>query len=258
MPDDDLRGRFLWYDLFTTEPDAAVEFYTAVTGWGTETWDGAGKPYTMWTGGGGPLGGVTALPPQAAASGAPPHWIAYVGVADTDAAVARAQELGGSLLYGPEDIPTVGRFAMLRDPQGAAFSVFTPAHPMPAPEGPPPPGHFSWHELATTDVADALAFYGDLFGWEKQETHDMGEMGIYQIYGRGGVPLGGIYVRPPEIPVSAWIFYVRTTALDAAAARAAELGGRVIAGPMEVPGGDRIAICHDPQGGVFALHESAS
>ena len=82
----------------------------------------------------------------------------------------------------------------------------------------------------------------------------MGEMGIYHMFHRGAHPLGGMFNRPPEMPVSAWISYIRVPDAHAAAARVAELGGAVLHGPIEVPGGDYVAQCQDPQGAVFAVH----
>jgi len=263
MPEENARGRFVWYDLMTTDPEAAKAFYTAVAGWGIETWDNPGMPsYTMWTANGKPMGGVMKLPDEAVAGGARPHWIAYVGVPDVDATTARARELGATVMVEPRDIPTVGRFSILNDPQGATISAFTPApseQPRPEPEGMPPVGEFSWHELATTDPDAALAFYSDLFGWQRVSDFDMGEDhgGLYQMYGRNGKTLGGIFKKPAEMPgPPAWLYYARVADVNAAIEAARQQGGQVLNGPMEVPGGDLIATFLDPQGGMFAVHQS--
>jgi predicted enzyme related to lactoylglutathione lyase len=251
------RGRFVWYDLMTTDPKSATSFYTQLIGWGTAPWEGGPEPYTMWTNRENPIGGVMDLPEDAKAAGAPPHWIAYVGVADTEATAAQAKELGGQVLHGPQKIPTVGSFAILADPQGAVFAVFTPEGESPAPEGPPQPGEFSWHELATTNHEAAFDFYAKLFGWEKTETSDMGEMGVYQMYGVGGTPLGGMFNKTAEMPgPPSWLFYTSVDDVHTAADKVKELGGQVLIGPMEVPGGDWIAQCMDPQGAAFAIHSA--
>jgi predicted enzyme related to lactoylglutathione lyase len=251
MTDSTILGRFVWYDLMTTDPSAAAAFYTRVAGWGTTEWQGP-TPYTMWTVGGTPIGGVMTLPADAAA---PPHWLGYIGAPDIEALVSRAVGHGGRMLVAPTDIPTVGRFAVLQDPQGAVFAVYTPSNPDTGGDGEPPVGHFSWHELATTDAAGAADFYIRLFGWEAMLEHDMGPMGTYRILGRNGRQLIGMFNRPPEMPGGpAWLYYVRTESADLAAERAAAEGGRVLNGPMDVPGGGRIAQCLDPQGGMFALH----
>lgn len=246
------NGRFVWYELLTTDPAAAPDFYRGVIGWGTKAWEGAGEPYTMWTNGEQPIGGMMQLPQEAVQAGAPPHWLAYVGVADVDAIAARATALGGCVLVAPRDIPGAGRFAVLQDPQGATIAVY---HSEQAWEPPAevPVGGVSWHELATSDHQAALSFYADLFGWEPMEAHDMGQLGVYQIFGHGGRPLGGMFAAPPGMPTS-WLCYLQTDGIDRAVERVAVHGGQVLNGPMEVPGGSWIAQCQDPQGAMFALH----
>lgn len=259
MSENNARGQFVWYDLMTTDPEAAQAFYTSVVGWGTQVWENSGMSYTMWTAGDTPIGGIMKLPDEAVAGGARPHWIGYVAVPDADATVARAQELGGKVIKPVTPIPTVGRFAVLADPQGAMIAPFTPEGSGPGPKLPPPVGHFSWHELATTDPEAAFTFYADLFGWEKTSAMDMGEMGVYQMFGPGGVPFGGMYKKPAEQPgPPAWLHYARVPDVNAAVETIRQKGGQVLHGPVEVPGGDLIAMILDPQGGPFAVHEKKS
>jgi hypothetical protein len=248
------RGRFYWYDLMTTDAEGAKSFYTKLIGWGTTSWNGAGQPYTMWTNGAIPIGGVMPIPAEARKAGTPPHWISYVLVSNVDETLALAKKRGGSVHVPGTDIPTVGRFAVFTDPQGAALAAFTPLEEQPG--GPPTPGTFSWHELATSDPEAAFSFYRELFGWEKAEAMDMGEMGIYQMYKRAGgdSPLGGIFKRPAEMPVNAWLYYAMVKDVNESVENVKKLGGQVLNGPMEVPGGDLIAQCLDPQGAAFALH----
>lgn len=255
MPVSTDRSLFVWHDLMTTDVEAAKRFYGSVLGWGTQDWEGpADNPYTMWTAGSVTVGGVVALPPEARQQGAPPHWLPYIGTADVDDATARTMAAGGRTYVPPRDIPDVGRFAVLADPQGAMFAAFTPGPDSPPPDGAPGVDTFSWHELRTTDHEAAFAFYSDLFGWEKTGEHDMGKDGIYLMYGHGDQPLGGMYTAPQEGP-PAWLCYARVDDVDAAAETARQGGGEVVVGPMEVPGGDRIAVCRDPQGAMFAVHQ---
>ena len=250
-------GRFLWYDLMTPDPGAAQSFYRKVAGWGIEVFEGGPKPYDMWTRDGQPIGGVMELPEEAAAAGAPPHWLAYIGTPDVDATTARAADLGATVLVAPQEIPDVGRFSVLADPDGAVFATFAPAMDAPPHPGMPATGDFSWHELMSEDYERGFEFYSELFGWRVHEDMDMGEYGIYRIYGLDGPPLGGIMSRPPEMPVGAWLFYIRVDDLDGALERVKAGGGEVLNGPMDVPGGDRIAQCRDPEGAMFALHWAA-
>ena len=253
------RGRFVWYDLMTSDPDSAVDFYTRMAGWGTAPWEGQGDPYTMWTNSGTPLGGVVPLPAEAQEAEVPPYWMAYVSVPDTLATVQQAEELGGSVVVPATEIPNVGHFAILHDPQGGAFTAFSPRDTMPGIDDPPRVGEFSWHELATTDAGAAFDFYQKIFGWEKTESMDMGPMGTYQMYGHGGPSLGGFFTKPDEVEgPPAWLYYIRVEDANKAALTIQMLGGQVMNGPVEVPGGDMVAHCLDPQGGTFAIHSVAS
>ena len=179
----------------------------------------------------------------------PPHWLAYISCPNVDEIVQQAESLGAKVFVKPQDIPDVGRFAILADPQGAVFSAFASSNP-PQPEEDPKVGEFSWHELATTDFEAGFRFYQTLFGWEKREDHDMGPMGVYRLFGRNGKEIGGMFNKPPEmasVPPH-WLPYVMVDAASALVERVKANGGQVLNGPMEVPGGTWIAQCLDPQG----------
>jgi predicted enzyme related to lactoylglutathione lyase len=245
----------------TTDPEAAGKFYKKVIGWETQKWEGGGADtqYTMFTNAGTHLGGVMPLPEQARAAGAPPHWLAYTATPDIDRTVADAKKKGARVHVEPTEIPTVGKFAVLADPQGAAFALFTTDREFPGHDGPAKKGEFSWHELMTTDHEAAFDFYHDLFGWEKTDAMDMGEMGVYQMYGRNGMPIGGMFNKTADMPFPPnWLHYVRVDDVHKTAEQIKQNGGQIINGPMEVPGGDWIAQCMDPQGGMFAIHHTKS
>ncbi|HEX5757969.1 MAG TPA: VOC family protein [Thermoanaerobaculia bacterium] len=254
MPDSN-HGRFVWYELLTTDPEAAAGFYTHLFGWGTETMTVEKEPYTVFTAGGAPHGGMLQKPPGAEG---PPSWLGYVAVEDVDAAARRAEERGATIHVPPRDIPTVGRFAVLADPQGAMFALYRSSNPQPSRD--PGEGNVSWHELATTDAGAAWRFYSELFGWAPAGEFDMGEAGMYSMFGYDGPPpLGAVYPKPAEMPgPPAWTYYVSVSDLDGKAEKVKERGGRILMGPMEVPGGDRIATFADPQGAVLAMHERKS
>jgi predicted enzyme related to lactoylglutathione lyase len=209
----------------------------------------------MWTADGTPIGGLMVLPDEARQLGAPPHWLPYIAVPDVEASVAQAKGRNGKVYVEPQDVPTVGRFAVLADPHGAVFAVFSPAAEVPGHDGEPKPGEFSWHELATTNWQTAWNFYHALFGWEQTEAMDMGPGGVYQMFGRAGRTLGGMYNKPPEMEAAPhWLCYAKVKSADGAAEQVKANGGQVLNGPMAVPGGDRIAQCLDPQGAAFAVH----
>ena len=249
-----VRGRFVWHELLTTDTASAAAFFTKVTGWKTQPWP-QDASYTLFVAGGRPMAGLMRLPEEARAMGAPPNWISHIGTPDVDQTVRQAAGLGAKILRPAETVPTVGRFAVLQDPQGAVFAVYKPDQ-IPPESAVPAVGDFSWHELVTTDWKAALAFYKQLFGWEETSAMDMGpEMGTYQMYGIGGRPLGGMYNKPPQMPAPPhWMPYIKVKDSKRAAAIVKKLGGRIINGPMEVPGGDWIVQGLDLQGAAFAVH----
>lgn len=254
-----VRGRFLWYDLMTPDVDAATRFYAAITGWTLTPWASGEQvaPYRMWTNGPVPIGGLMPLSVDEAAGSAPAYWLAYIGTPDVDATYAQAVALGAHTFVAPSDIPAVGRFAVLADPQGAAFAVFQPANPRAEAPGMPPVGAFSWFELATTDRVAAADFYAQLFGWTPTTSMDMGDNGVYQMFGQGGITYGGIFDRRGAKLPPHWLLYVRVVDMDRALDAVRQGGGQVLNGPMEVPGGDHVAQCLDPQGAPFAVHVTA-
>jgi uncharacterized protein len=115
-------GAVSWTELSTSNPQGATAFYGALLGWTFETMADAGSPYTVIkTADGTSIGGV--MPPPPDAGPMPTAWGPYMTVASADETASRCAALGGKVLAGPMDIPTVGRFAVLQDPQGAVFNV---------------------------------------------------------------------------------------------------------------------------------------
>lgn len=251
----DTTGNFVWYDLMTTDVDGAKTFYTKLLGWDIQAFDQApaDQPYEMWVGPNGPQGGVMALPEEAKKMGAPPHWLAYTHVADAAATLKKVEGLGGKVLVPVTQIPGGGsHFAVLQDPQGAAFGIVDGEQPQGGKER---KGTVTWHELAAADWEKAWAFYSDVFGWKKGEAMDMGPMGTYLMYGNGGDhDLGGFFNKAAAQPVPAWMIYITVQNCDEAVDKAKELGAKVLNGPMDVPGGDRVAQLMDPHGAAFGLH----
>jgi predicted enzyme related to lactoylglutathione lyase len=251
-----MTGRFVWHELMTTDPKGAKAFYTEVIGWKTEAFgDSQGpEPYEMWVSDQGPMGGVMRLPDEVKKMGVPPHWMGHVAVANVDETVAKAKAKGGQVHVPPTDIPKVGRFSVIADPQGASLSVFQPEGTM-DPMDTSKQGQVSWNELYANDAKEALAFYQDLFGWEIQQEMDMGQAGTYFIFGKGDKQYGGAMSKTPDMPMPpSWVYYVQVDDLDSAIKRANDKGAKTIFGPIEVPGGSRVAQFTDPQGAMFALH----
>lgn len=248
------RSRFVWYELMTSDPAAATDFYCRVVGWTARDSGMPGMNYTLLHAGETGVGGLMAVPAEAAAAGARPGWLGYVSVPDVDAYAAKVRDAGGGIHHAPDDIPGVGRFAVVADPQGAALALYKgSSDEAPPAVAPGTPGHVGWNELQAVDGAAAFAFYSSLFGWTAAEAMDMGELGIYQLFATGEQPDGGMMTRVEKSIPPFWLFYVNVDAIDAAVQRIEAGGGRVIAGPQQVPGGSWIVNAVDPQGAVFAL-----
>jgi predicted enzyme related to lactoylglutathione lyase len=249
-----LLGRPLWYELMTTDMKAAEAFYSAVIGWASAPFKGSPEPYTMFNRRGQiPVAGVMTKPKD---MNAPPFWAMYVGVPKLEEAAAQITRRGGSECSPVIEVPTVGRMQMMKDPQGAAFYIYEPASAEHQPEAAAEIGDASWHELMTTDAPAAMKFYNEVFGWEPSEALDMGPLGTYQMFNRPHGMIGGMMNKPPEmahVPPN-WQIYFRVPDINAATERIKANGGKILNGPMEVPGGDWVVNAMDPQGAAFALH----
>lgn len=244
---------FVWYELMTSDTDGAAAFYRKVIGWQARPFDPPANTYTLLSQNGVDVAGLMTTPPEALAMGAKPSWGAYIRVDDVDAHVLRVTQARGGVIRAAEDIPGVGRFAVVTDPDGAVFMLFRELDGPPRPPvAPGTPGHVGWHELRASDPEAAFAFYADVFGWSLSETMNMGPMGIYRIFAIDGTASGGIMQKPADAPRPYWLFYLNVDALDAALACATEGGGTLLSEPMEVPGGAWVARCRDPQGAEFA------
>lgn len=247
------HGSFVWYDLMTTDRKAAEAFYKDVVSWDMADSGMPDRQYTILSKGNGQVGGLMPIPKEAMDCGAKPMWTGYIGVADVDAAVEDLKAKGGSVKRPPEDIPGVGRFAVVADPGGAAFNLFT-YKSSETPTASMAPGQVGWRELSAADGPKAYEFYSQMFGWTKTEAMDMGDLGVYQLFAAGGKDaVGGIMTKMADMPMPMWLFYFVVGNIDAAVERVKKAGGQVINGPMEVPGGAWIIQGIDPQGALFAL-----
>jgi uncharacterized protein len=250
-----MQGQFFWYDIMTTDTQAAAKFYSHVVGWGVQKADAEGKKYSLFTVNGQGVAGLMPVPAEAASQGVPPAWMGYIAVDDVDAAAEKLKREGGTVHKGPVTVPGIIRFAVVSDSQGAGFLIargLSQETPPALPFG--TPGTIGWRELYAGEWQSAFAFYERMFGWTKAQAHDMGQMGgIYQLFATGAEPVGGIMTKPPVIPRPYWGYYFNVPAIDAAADRVKAAGGNVVNGPHEVPGPMYIIQCTDPQGAYFAL-----
>jgi predicted enzyme related to lactoylglutathione lyase len=239
-------GTFSWADLSTTDTDGAKVFYTSLFGWEPE--DNPipdGGVYTMLNKGGKPVAALSAT----MSADQPSAWNSYVTVESADDAAASAQQHGGVVAMEAFDVMDVGRMAVLQDPTGAFLAVWQAAASIGA-ERVNEPGAITLNQLNTSNPERAQEFYEGAFGWRFESvSEDPPYWGIYN----GDRLNGGMMPLPADSGApSHWLVYFGSENVDDDGARIAELGGEVIVGPMDVPGG-RILVAMDPQGAIFGL-----
>ena len=247
------HGRFVWYELLTTDVAAATAFYTRVMGWGA--WDASapGRPYILFGDGKSAISALTPLADDARHAGVQPIWVGYVGVDDVDAAAEHATRLGGPVHVPPTDVADVSRFCVFTDPQGARLALFKWRDPAQQPlTAPDAVGRVGWRELLASDWEQAWTFYAAVFGWQKEEP-DVSDVGTYQPFSARGQMVGGMLTKAAAIPAPFWLHYFNTGDIDAATQRVLTGGGQVLEGALETAGGSWVIQCADPQGAVFAL-----
>ena len=254
----DRDGRFVWYELLTTDMAGASLFYGRVTGWEARDASDAFR-YTVLSAGTTEIGGLMELPPEARRMGATPRWVGYVAVDDIDATVNKLRSLGGSVFVPPTDT-NIGRVSIVADPQTATFGLVgglkRAAAGAPSDE-PLKAGEVGWHELLAVDGKKAFSFYSQLLGWQPGAREE-GLLDSYQLLAAGGRTFGGMFPKLPRTPVPFWLYYIEVLDIALAVAQVKDGGGRVVQGPMKTLGGLWIARCIDPQGAMFSLQGKTS
>lgn len=247
-------GSFCWFELGTTDQDAAKRFYGSLFGWTYQDFPmGDAGTYTMFSLDGRNVGAAFKLHPEYH-QGVPPNWGLYVLVDNADAAAERATQLGGKPLMPAFDVAEHGRMAIITDPTGAVFCVWQPKqHPGVGITG--TDGTVCWADLNTSDVNRAKEFYSGLFGWE-MKSDEKDPSGYLHIVNRG-TAIGGIPPRDPREHNAPphWLLYFLVRDCAAATQQARELGANVLMPASEIPNVGSIAIMKDPQGAVFAFYQ---
>ena len=248
-------GTFCWVELQTTDREGAKAFYGELFGWEAEDMPaGDAGTYTMLRLDGDEVCGLYEMEAERREQGIPPHWFNYVSVEDADATASRARELGGTVYGEVFDVGDGGRMAAIQDPTGAVLGAWQPRQHIGA-RRVNDPGCLGWNELQSREPAAAASFYTELFGWETETIEENGEP-VYVTIKNGGWSNGGIMPMTEQhgdTPTH-WLPYFIVPSCDDAAAKVRELGGGVLAGPLDL-GAGRIAVVSDPQGAVFALFE---
>ena len=273
MPERDgyIPGVPCWVDTSQPDPEAAAEFYSGLFGWEIEDVmpPGSDGKYFMARIRGGDVAAIGSTP-----EGAPPMamWNTYIWVDDADETAAKVRDAGGSTLTEPFDVMDAGRMAVFADPEGAVFSVWQ-AKDQKGAQVVNEAGALNFNGLGTRDVEGAKAFYGAVFGWQTMTVGGGNEMWTLPAYGdhleertpglreqvaQMGGPAGfenvvaSINPIPddePDVPPH-WSVTFATDDADATAAKAAELGGKVVVPPFDAPW-VRMALIADPAGATL-------
>jgi uncharacterized protein len=246
-------GRFHWYELLTSDPDGAQAFYGTVVGWDVTPSGTPGADYRLFT----PPGDmpVAGLMQQPGAMPGGPMWLGYVSVDDAATATEAAEQAGAHAHMRCMEVPEVGTFSMLTDPQGTPFYLIRGSRE--ASESfqmlaVAKPGHCVWNELTAPDPDAAVSFYTGLFGWRQEGAMPMGELGDYRFIQDGQDTIGAVMGMSPK-GRTGWQFYFLVDDIDAATARVTAAGGAAIQGPDQIPGGSFSLVAEDPQGARFGL-----
>lgn len=251
-------GEFVWFDLSSSDYAASAQFYGALLGWHAVDQpappEGDHGPYAMFELDGQPVAGLGEVPEEMVASGAPVCWNCYVQVDDLERVLAQATARGATVVVPPADVGTHGRLAYFADPQGAVVALWQTGDHGGATRV-DEPGTVCWVELATRDVAAAVRFYSEVFGWEPGTPQIAPPVAGYRTMGCAGRDVAGVMGMTEEwgdMPAH-WSVYFEVSSIEDAAGRVAELGGEVRHGPFQAPGVGHIAVCVDNVGAHFYL-----
>ena len=241
-----------WVDLSTTDVEGALAFYSALFGWENDPQSmGPDDFYYMQRLRGLAVCGLYRQMEDQTARGIPSHWTTYITVEDADAAAARAEQAGGSVLAGAFDVFEAGRMAMIQDPEGVVFAVWQPKSHIGC-EVKGESGAVVWSEVMTNSPSEAGAFYGAVVGVEMTSA----PMDYYLLRVAGSSVAGVLQITPEMHGAPpCWVVYFGVDDVDAKTAQTQELGGTVLVPPWDVPSEGRIAVLQDPQGAVFNLFQ---
>lgn len=248
------KGAPCWFELATTDQDAAKHFYPEVFGWSVlDAPMGGMGVYTMFQKDGQDAGAAYTLQPEMRQHGVPPHWEVYFAVPNCDETAAQVTKNGGSLLQPPFDVMDFGRMAVCQDPGHAVFCIWQAK----ATQGAGVMNEnntVGWVELATREMDKVVAFYTKIFGWHTKGSQNMPSYIEYTVPGNEH-PSGGLMAMDAawgEIP-SHWGIYFLVADCNATAEKAKSLGATLRHGPFDAPGVGRIAIVADPQKAGFSI-----
>lgn len=236
-------GAFVWHEIRTPDMATAKAFYTALFGWTLTDAEMPGAEYYLIQNGTKQIGGLFKLEDDM-----PAHVGSFISVPDVDAAAATVVAAGGQVCLGPMDIPGIGRFAQILDPQGAFVALYRDLKG--DPDTADTQNHdFCWDQLQTPDLDGAAAFYHRVVGWTADRPAP--DMGIFRM---GELMEASFGPAPDGVPPN-WLTLIAVADLAAQTAKAESLGATILA--ADVPAGPygRYSVVQDPTGAVFGLFQ---
>ncbi|WP_036489905.1 MULTISPECIES: VOC family protein [Nocardioides] len=251
------QGTPSWIEYSSADQPASKEFYSQLFGWDYDDQpmnDDQGQSLGTYSLAKVQGDSVAGLGP-AMAPGQPASWGVYLATDDVDASVEKARQAGGQVHVEPMDVPDQGRMAWIQDPGGASVGLWQEkgfAGSVRANE----PGTNIWNELTVADPAGTGQFYSDVLGLQTQQ-HDMGpDNPPYTTFNVGDKTVAGTMALDGDMQPH-WNVYFNVDDVDAAVAKAEQLGASVVAPAMDVPGQGRFGYLRDPQGATFNLMQNA-
>lgn len=250
-----LPGKFVWADLFTTNPTASIGFYTSVFGWTAETSIEDGRSRTLFLNSGHPVAGLVTRPRSH--SDAPSRWIGYIAVNNLETALRQAVKAGGSLRGPTRVVPDRGQQAIILDPEASVVGLVQSSTGEPE-DREPQAGEWNWFQLLQRNPKAGAAFYAEVFGYEVAPDERPGKPDHYFL-SSGGQTRAGVGPLPVRVdPQSGWLGIVRVDNLDATLAKALAHGGKLLVKPRDTASGNRFALLVDSTDGVVGVIEYAS
>ncbi len=246
-----LLGKFVWRDLVSEDPEAVKPFYAGLFGWEFEESRALGAPYTLVRSGGQYIAGISRnrrpRPDQPVS-----QWLSFISVADVDRAIVQTKAAGGRVLAGPLDLPNVGRGAVVLDPEGAPVGLLRSKIGDPVDTPAPALNRFLWTEHLSRNPQASAEFYAALADLQVRKMDFSGQPYWVLVRGRERAAL---LRNPTTVDQPIWLAYVHVTDPAASAARAAQLGGRVLLAPRKELRNGSFALIADPTGAVLALQK---
>jgi len=247
-----IPGKFVWADLFTTDPVAATKFYSGVFGWTANTIAQNGKAYTVFSNAGRPVAGLAPRPTMHMRKSS--SWIGYIAVTDVASTLKLVKKAGGKIRAKARDFPQRGTQAIIADSEGSTIGLLQSTSGDPA-DDEPQPGDWNWFELFVKQPQSASDFYRQVINYEVAPDLRTERKNDFVISSGGRARAGVAPLPDREDAKPGWLGVIRVANIDETLKRTVELGGEVLVAPRPTAFESRFAIIADTTGGTVGLVE---